>query len=53
MPVKVHKLADELIANGMPEDKAWAIAQSRLGKGKKKPTKKKRGPGSGTRAVCR
>ncbi len=40
MPVRVHKLADELIANGMPEDKAWAIAQSKLGK-KKKPAKKK------------
>jgi hypothetical protein len=43
MPVKVHKLADELIANGMPKDKAWAIAQSKLGNGtpKKKLTKKK------------
>ena len=40
MPKKVHNLADELIANGMPEPKAWAIAQSKLGKGKVKSKKK-------------
>ncbi len=42
MPARVHKFADELIANGMPKDKAFAIANSKLGNKKKKPATKKR-----------
>jgi hypothetical protein len=36
MPKKVHRLAKKLQKKGYSEDSAWAIANSRLGKKKKK-----------------
>jgi len=39
MPKKVHELAKKLIKKGYSEESAWAIANAKFGKKKKKKSK--------------